>query len=77
MPQAFTLEQAQAKLVEWTTAETALATGAQSYSIAGRALTKANLREVGERVKFYTDLTNELLARPTPGARVRRVVPFD
>jgi hypothetical protein len=74
---AFTLEQAQAKLAEWLAAETALATGAQSYAIAGRALTRANLREIGERVTEYTKLVNQLLARPTPGARVRRVVPFD
>jgi hypothetical protein len=74
---AFTLDQAQAKLAEWQAAETAIATGAQSYAIAGRAMTRANLREIGERVTYYATLVNQLLARPTPGARVRRVVPFD
>jgi hypothetical protein len=73
---AFTLAEAQAKLAEWKAAETALATGAQSYSIAGRALQRANLREIGERITYYAELVDRLSAT-VPGARVRRVVPFD
>jgi hypothetical protein len=73
---AFTLAEAQAKLAEWKAAETALATGAQSYSIAGRALVRANLREIGERITYYAGLVDRL-SQSAPGARVRRVVPFD
>lgn len=73
---AFTLAEATAKLAEWKTAETALATGAQSYAIAGRALTRTNLREVGERISYYEKLVDRL-SRSSPGARVRRAVPFD
>jgi hypothetical protein len=74
---AFTLAEATAKLTEWKAAETALATGAQSYAIAGRALTRANLREIGERITYYAGWVDVLTARSSPGARIRRAVPFD
>ena len=73
---AFTLAQAQAQLAVWVAAETALASGAQSYSIAGRALVRANLREIGERITYYTEMVDRL-SRSQVGARVRRVVPFN
>lgn len=73
---AFSLADAQTKLNEWKAAETALSTGAQSYAIAGRALTRANLREVGERVEYYAAMVDRLSARPNGGMRIRRVVPF-
>jgi hypothetical protein len=73
---AFTLEQAQTQLAAWVAAETALANGAQSYSIAGRAYVRANLREIGERITYYAEMVDRLTPT-TPGARVRRVVPFD
>jgi Family of unknown function (DUF6148) len=72
---AFTLDQATAKLAEWTAAETAIAAG-QSYSIAGRALVRANLREIGERITYWAGMVDRLSRSPV-GARVRRVVPFN
>jgi hypothetical protein len=73
---AFTLAQAQAQLAVWVAAETALANGAQSYSIAGRAFVRANLAEIGERITYYAEMVDRL-SLPVPGARVRRVIPFD
>jgi hypothetical protein len=72
---AFTLAQAQAQLAVWVAAETALASGAQSYSIAGRALVKANLREIGERITFYTEMVDRLSRCPA-GIRIRRAIPY-
>lgn len=52
----FALEVAQAKLELWLAAESSLATS-QSYTITvegnSRQLTRANLKEVAERVSFW------------------------
>lgn len=71
---AISLEQAQAQLTALLAAQLALTSGAQSYSIAGRAVTKANMREIGEQITFYTNLVNRL--QRGGGPRVRQIVPF-
>lgn len=69
---ALSLTQAQTQLTLWIAAETALSSGAQSYSIAGRAMSKANLREIGERITFYSNLVDRLSRN---GPRIQRFVP--
>ena len=69
---ALSLAQAQAQLNLWLAAEAALTSGAQSYAIAGRAVTRANLREVGERVAYYYNMVNRL---SRCGPKIQRVVP--
>ena len=70
---ALTLAQAQAQLTFWLALEQTLATsGTQSYAIAGRAVTRMNLREVGERVAYYYNMVNRLSRN---GPRIQRVVP--
>jgi hypothetical protein len=73
---AFTLAEAQAKLNEWKAAETALATGAQSYSIGGRSLYRADLQWVANRVEYYAGLVDNL-SRTSGGIRMRRGIPLD
>ncbi|MGH6719359.1 MAG: DUF6148 family protein, partial [Alphaproteobacteria bacterium] len=62
-----TLAQAEAKLATWLAADDAVARG-QSYSVAGRQLTRANLQEIREAVTWW-DGKVKRLAR-TSGARV-------
>lgn len=54
-----TLEQAEAKLNEYLAAETA-ALQNQSYSIAGRSLTRANLKEIQDGITYWNQKVQEL-----------------
>ena len=47
-----TLAQAETQLASWLAADTAVATG-QSYSIAGRSLTRANAKEIRDNITFW------------------------
>lgn len=47
-----TLAQAEAKLTLWMDAEDAVA-NSQSYSISGRSLTRANLKEIRETIDYW------------------------
>jgi len=47
-----TLAQAETKLTLWLTAEDAVATG-QSYSIAGRSLSRADLGSIRETIDYW------------------------
>jgi uncharacterized protein DUF6148 len=67
-----TLAQAEAQLSAWIAASTAIASG-QSYSIAGRSLTRANLADVLEQIKFWDNLTKQL----TPRGRGRTRYPVN
>lgn len=69
---AWTLATAQSQLALWVAAEAAIATN-QAYSVGGRALTRANLREVGERIAFYQRLVAQL---ERGGVRIRQGVPL-
>ena len=72
-----TLAQAQTKLDAWLTAEAALATS-QSYTMSvdgsSRSLTRANLREVRETVKYWDNKVKELTAAARGRNRTRYVV---
>ncbi|MBS0364913.1 MAG: hypothetical protein JSR67_03705 [Proteobacteria bacterium] len=56
---AITLAQAQAGLSAWLTADLAVAQG-QSYSIAGRSLTRANAQEITQKIQYYDRLCQRL-----------------
>ena len=66
-----TLTQATAKLALWMTAEDKVAAG-QSYSIAGRTLTRANLKEIRETIDYW-DRKVQRMTRG--GIRVRSGAP--
>ena len=67
-----TLEQAEAQLEAYLEASTAVATG-QSYSIAGRSLTRANLAEIQQSIVFWDNQVKRLTAGG--GIRISRAVP--
>lgn len=66
-----TLAQAESKLAEWMAADTAVASG-QSYSIAGRSLTRANADEISKNIDKW-DARVKSLSRG--GIRVRGATP--
>lgn len=70
-----TLEEAQAMYKLWADAEVALATG-QSYSIAGRSLTRLDMKTVLERKKYYGRICDELKSGRRR-SKVRSITPFD
>ena len=45
-----TLAELQAELAAYKAAETAILTGAQSYTISGRSLTRGNLRDIQAKI---------------------------
>lgn len=70
----FTQEVALRKLEMWLAAEDAVATG-QSYSIGGRSLTRVNISEIRNQIKYWQ---KELkIAQGRGSRRVTRVVPRD
>lgn len=74
MPQ-MTYQEAYAMYQLWFDAEKALATS-QSYSIAGRTLTRINMAEVLERKKYYSRLCDELQSG-RKRRKVHRITPMD
>lgn len=75
---AWTLQQAQQHLQAWMEAELKVTTG-QSYSVGSRQLTRANLGEISEKIKFWASEVEKLEARQQHRGtnRVYRVVPRD
>lgn len=69
-----TLQQAQKKLQIWLDAEDELAIS-QSYQIGTRRLTRADLRQVREQIKYWQNIVNQLNRRGRN--RVMRAVPRD
>jgi len=65
--------QAQTQLDLWISADAAVAKG-QSYSIGGRSLTRANAKEISEKIDFWS---GKLAKIQGGGSKVRRVVPRD
>lgn len=74
----WTLDEAKENLKMWLTAERAVATG-QSYRIGTRSLTRASLREITERIRFWRGEVSRLQCgiNKSGGVRVLRVVPRD
>lgn len=72
----YTLELAQAQFAIYLAAETAIATGAQSYMIGNRSLTKADLSEITKLREYWGNMADRL-SEGNGGARVVQVVPRD
>lgn len=75
----YTRDECTQHLEAWKAAELALATG-QSYSIAGRSLTRVNLSDVMKQISFWQKKLQECedAARGIyPRKRFKRAVPFD
>lgn len=70
-----TIDEARENLTRWLEAEKAVATG-QSYRIGTRSLTRASLKEITDRIRFWRNEIDRL-ERGTQGARVFRAVPRD
>lgn len=68
-----TLAQAEAKLSTWMDAEDKVASG-QSYSIAGRSLTRADLADIRATIDYW-DKKVQRLSRG--GVRVTQVTPVN
>lgn len=73
---AYTLAVAQAQFDIYLAAETAIATGAQSYMIGNRSLTKANLSEITKLREYWGNMLDRLSVGDG-GARVVQIVPRD
>lgn len=69
------LEEAKEMYQLWIDAEKAVTTG-QSYKIGTRSLTRANLSEIAERVKFWRNEVDKLESGRR-GIKVIRAVPMD
>ena len=72
-----TLEEAQAKLLLWQTAEDTVASGGQSYTIGKVSYTAANLSEIRLMISKYEAVINQISTGRRQGARQLRAVPRD
>ena len=73
---AWDLETAKKHLEAWLQAELAISTG-QSYQIGTKRITRADLSEVREQIKFWRNEVERLSAGINGPRRVFRVVPRD
>ena len=75
----FTLEIAQKHLDAWLEAELAITTGAQSYTIGSRTITRADLSQIREQIKYWKNEVEKAtnIAQKKGRNRVFRVVPRD
>ena len=74
-----TLQIATTHLTQWLEAELVLTTGGQSYQIGSRMLTRANLREIRNTIKFWSDqiASIETAEKYKGRNRVQRAIPRD
>lgn len=75
----YTLEVATTHLESWLACELAISTG-QSYTIGTRSLTRANLKEVMQQIRYWRGIIDEITRCQQglgPRSRVRRYVPLD
>ncbi|GED35068.1 hypothetical protein BCE02nite_62090 [Brevibacillus centrosporus] len=70
-----TLEEARAMYKLWSDAERALASS-QSYTFAGKSLTRSDMSTVLERKKYYGRICDEL-ETGRRRSKVRSITPFD
>lgn len=73
-----TIEIARKHLETWLEAEEKVSAG-QGYTIGSRTLTRANLTEIGNRIKYWDNKVSALesAAKNRGRSKVRRVVPRD
>ncbi len=67
-----TADQAQTQLDAWLAASTAVVSG-QSYSIAGRTLTRVNASEIREQISYWNKMVTQL---SRGGISVRGITPI-
>ena len=73
----YTLVEAKEMLDQWKACEKALASGqAQSYRVGTREWTSIDLKEISERIVYFSNLV-EALSGNVRTRRVTRVVPRD
>lgn len=72
----WTLEVARTHLEAWLKAELAVSTG-QAYKIGSRQLTRADLSQIREQIKFWRNEVARLETGKRRSRRVIRVVPRD
>lgn len=72
-----TLAEARAELALWNDALSAILSGAQSYTISGRSLTRADLGEVRKGRDAAQRRVDALASGRGLGVSVRQVVPRD
>jgi len=70
-----TLAQAETKLNEYLAAETNVLSG-QAYSIAGRSMTRANLREIRDGMSYWNEQVRDLTLRASGRRRSRTIAPL-
>jgi hypothetical protein len=73
---ALSLEEAQALRAAWLAALQAVATG-QSYTIAGRTLTRVDAKYIQQQFSKYDQSVDQLAAGKTAGIPIFRVMPRD
>lgn len=69
-----TLVQAQTQLAAWLEADAAVAQN-QSYSIAGRSLSRADAATITEKIKYWNGMVKQLEANAQGRRRTVYVVP--
>lgn len=72
----YDLKYCKEKLKMWLDAESAVATG-QSYSIGSRSLTRANLNDIREQIKYWCNQIAAIEQGTGGGRRVMRIIPRD
>ncbi|MBY0088108.1 DUF6148 family protein [Brevibacillus brevis] len=75
----YTYEVAKKHLDAWLACDLALATS-QSYTISGRTLTRANLKDVQEQIRYWQKQVDDIQREQSgagPRRRVRRYIPID
>jgi len=73
---ALSLAESQQLRAAWLAAELAVASG-QSYTIAGRTLTRVDAKEIHDNFVMYDQIVDQLQAGKRPGVPMFRVVPRD
>jgi hypothetical protein len=70
-----TLAEAEAQLAAYLAASTAIAEGGQSYQIANRQFTRADLAEIRASIDYWNGKVKEL-SQTSPGRRTIGVTPY-
>jgi Family of unknown function (DUF6148) len=71
------LTEALRRYAAFTDAEVAIVSGQQAYSVAGRSLTRGNLKEIRDTIEYLDKRIGVLRARAARGGiRIRGAVPL-
>jgi hypothetical protein len=75
---AISLEDAKKRYNMWLDAEATVASG-QAYTVGGRSLTRANLYQIRQQLRYWENKVNEcqMVRKKGSRRRVTRVIPRD